>query len=853
MIKGNVVGQKLCADFPYIVGGSIDYLTAEFTFSDEWKGLDIWAHFSHGGTTYDIRLKDGKIEREDHLNLSDGHWHLYLHGTKEGMRITTNEVLFVVDESGAINGEPLPEIPLSAAEQIALDASDAREIAASVRKDADDGVFDGKPFTYEDFTPEQLAGLKGETGDTGATGVGVLSVEQTVKSNEDDGENQFEITLTNGDTYTFGVKNGSKGSTGETGATGATGETGVGIKSVEQTVVSTEDDGVNVFTITLTNDEQYTVEVRNGSKGSQGDKGDTGVGIESVKQTSTSTEDDGENVVTVRLTNGVEETLTFKNGSKGSQGIQGVQGVQGIQGESGKDGASVTVSNVSESTADGGNNIVTFSDGKTLTVKNGSKGSKGDKGDKGADGTMTFEDLTPEQKESLRGDQGIQGERGADGTSVTIASVTESTEDSGSNVVTFSDGKALIVKNGSKGSKGDKGDRGEAGQGFEISKTYASVAAMNAGYATDGVPINGFVLIETGNVEDADNAKLFVKLETGYSYLTDLSGAQGIKGERGEAGSDGKDGTSVMVANVTESSEDGGANVVVFSDGKSVTVKNGHRGSQGEKGETGAAGSNGVSVSSVVQTTTSSADGGENIITVTLSNGEKFTFSVKNGNKGSQGIQGEQGIQGIQGVQGIQGESGKDGTSVTVSNVSESTADGGNNIVTFSDGKTLTVKNGSKGSKGDTGEVDYSRLNGYLPLSGGTLTDNLYLGAGAIPASNYGAVLGTDNLRFFQLFGGEYYFANVDTSYNSPYKFGMYQWDDNFTFVTRWAAGNSFYKDAWQINGETAVTNFTERPTVQGAGVALQSEIPSVPTLKTETWTFTLEDGTTVTKAVYIG
>ena len=381
MIKGNVVGQKLCADFPYIVGGSIDYLTAEFTFSDEWKGLDIWAHFSHGGTTYDIRLKDGKIEREDHLNLSDGHWHLYLHGTKEGMRITTNEVLFVVDESGAINGEPLPEIPLSAAEQIALDASDAREIAASVRKDADDGVFDGKPFTYEDFTPEQLAGLKGETGDTGATGVGVLSVEQTVKSNEDDGENQFEITLTNGDTYTFGVKNGSKGSTGETGATGATGETGVGIKSVEQTVVSTEDDGVNVFTITLTNDEQYTVEVRNGSKGIQGDKGDTGVGIESVKQTSTSTEDDGENVVTVRLTNGVEETLTFKNGSKGSQGIQGVQGVQGIQGESGKDGASVTVSNVSESTADGGNNIVTFSDGKTLTVKNGSKGSKGDTGE----------------------------------------------------------------------------------------------------------------------------------------------------------------------------------------------------------------------------------------------------------------------------------------------------------------------------------------------------------------------------------------------------------------------------------------------------------------------------------------
>ena len=754
MIKGNVVGQKLCADFPYIVGGSIDYLTAEFTFSDEWKGLDIWAHFSHGGTTYDIRLKDGKIEREDHLNLTDGHWHLYLHGTKEDMRITTNEVLFVVDESGAINGEPLPELPLSAAEQIALDATEAREIAASVRKDADDGVFDGKPFTYEDFTPEQLADLKGENGDTGATGVGVLSVEQTVKSDEDDGENQFEITLTNGDTYTFGVKNGSKGSTGETGETGATGETGVGIKSVEQTVVSTEDDGVNVFTITLTNDEQYTVEVRNGSKGSTGD---TGVGIESVKQTTTSTEDDGENVVTVRLTNGVEGTFTFKNGSKGSQGIQG------------------------------------------------------EPGEKGADGTMTFEDLTDEQKESLRGDQGIQGERGEDGTSVTITSVTESPEDSGSNVVTFSDGKTLIVKNGSKGSKGDKGDRGEAGQGFEISKTYASVAEMNAGFATDGVPLNGFVLIDTGNVEDADNAKLFVKLESGYSYLTDLSGSQGIKGERGEAGSNGKDGTSVMVASVTESSEDGGANIVVFSDGKSVTVNNGRRGSQGEKGETGAAGSNGVSVSSVVQTTTSSADGGENIITVTLSNGEKFTFSVKNGSKGSQGIQGEQGIQGIQGVQGIQGESGKDGASVTVASVSESTADGGDNIVTFSDGKTLTVKNGSKGSQGIQGIPGENGKDGSNGKDGATGATGV--GVKSVTQTTASTEDGGSNIVTVTLTDGT---------------------TSTFTFKNG-SKGST---------GPAYTLNDTDKNAIASAVKA---------SLKTETWTFTLEDGSTVTKAVYVG
>ena len=53
---------------------------------------------------------------------------------------------------------------------------------------------------------------------------------------------------------------------------------------------------------------------------------------------------------------------------------------------------------------------------------------------------------------------------------------------------------------------------------------------------------------------------------------------------------------------------------------------------------------------------------------------------------------------------GNDGADGKDGTSVTVSKVTESTADGGSNVVTFSDGKTLTVRNGSEGKKGDTGE-----------------------------------------------------------------------------------------------------------------------------------------------------
>jgi lysophospholipase L1-like esterase len=76
-------------------------------------------------------------------------------------------------------------------------------------------------------------------------------------------------------------------------------------------------------------------------------------------------------------------------------------GKDGSNGTNGKDGTSVTVKSVSESTTDGGSNVVTFSDNKTITIKNGSKGSKGDKGDKGDTGAT--------------GATGAKGKDGADG------------------------------------------------------------------------------------------------------------------------------------------------------------------------------------------------------------------------------------------------------------------------------------------------------------------------------------------------------------------------------------------------------------------------------------------------------
>ena len=60
----------------------------------------------------------------------------------------------------------------------------------------------------------------------GADGIGIRSVEQTVTSTVDGGINVITVTKTDGTSSTFTVRNGSKGSTGATGKTGATGAAG---------------------------------------------------------------------------------------------------------------------------------------------------------------------------------------------------------------------------------------------------------------------------------------------------------------------------------------------------------------------------------------------------------------------------------------------------------------------------------------------------------------------------------------------------------------------------------------------------------------------------------------------------
>ena len=107
-----------------------------------------------------------------------------------------------------------------------------------------------------------------------------------------------------------------------------------------------------------------------------------------------------------------------------------------------------------------------------------------------------------------------------------------------------------------------------------------------------------------------------------------------------------------------------------------------------------AVGPQGVSIESVTQVVTSTEDEGENVVRVTLTDGEQSDFTVRNGSKGSQGIQGEKGDKGETGATGPQGPQGEQG---------------------IQGPKGDTGDTGPQGPKGDPGDVSADeRINGVL-------------------------------------------------------------------------------------------------------------------------------------------
>lgn len=168
------------------------------------------------------------------------------------------------------------------------------------------------------------------------------------------------------------------------------------------------------------------------------------------------------------------------------------------------------------------------------------------------------------------------------------------------------------------------------GDAFVIVKTYPSIQAMQDDYNNPEVKKGQFVMIDTGDVENEEDSRLYLKGNTEWKFISDLSGAQGIQGLSAY---------QVAVQHGFEGTEDEW--LISLKGEKGETGPKGDKGDTGEKGATGERGPQGLQ-------------------------GERGLQGVQ-GEKGEPGIQGpvgpkgEQGEQGIQGIQGPQGEPGPQG------------------------------------------------------------------------------------------------------------------------------------------------------------------------------------------------
>ena len=255
-----------------------------------------------------------------------------------------------------------------------------------------------------------------------------------------------------------------------------------------------------------------------------------------------------------------------------------------------------------------------------------------------------------------KGDQGIQGLQGPQGL------------------------QGLQGIQGPVGPIGPQGPKGDAGAPFAIKKTYVSIEAMNADYSNEEIKEGEFVIINTGNVSDEDNGKLFIKGTTKFDFLVDLSGIQGIQGPKGDTGLQGERGEQGPAGQNGAPGLQGPIGPAGPQGERGLT---GEQGIPGPKGETGAPGPQGIQgqkgeafryedFTEGQLEALKGPQGPAGAIGPQGPKGDAFTYNDfspeqleklkgPKGDKGEQGDVGPAGPAGIQGPQGVPGEKGETG------------------------------------------------------------------------------------------------------------------------------------------------------------------------------------------------
>ena len=248
------------------------------------------------------------------------------------------------------------------------------------------------------------------------------------------------------------------------------------ITDIKETYTSGETDPVKQFFYTFIAD----------LNGKQGEKG------KSAYEVALDNGFEGTEAEWLKSLKGADGTMSFDDlteeqkaelkGEKGDDGEQGKQGEKGDDGEQGEKGKSAY----------------------EVALDNGFVGTEAAwlKSLKGADGTMTFDDLTEEQRESLKGDD---GEQGADGNSVQYCTYNQALESPSSFIIADND-KTYFPKSTPK-----KGDIFITASGY-------------VGY------------IDSYTKTQADGVGAYIE-QTQYTFIANLNGTDGSGGNSAELAS----------------------------------------------------------------------------------------------------------------------------------------------------------------------------------------------------------------------------------------------------------------------------------------------------------------------------
>ena len=164
------------------------------------------------------------------------------------------------------------------------------------------------------------------------------------------------------------------------------------------------------------------------------------------------------------------------------------------------------------------------------------------------------------------------------------------------------------------------------------------------------------------NVSNGAKGETGAKGDKGDKGDTGATGAKGDKGDKGDTGSPGTNGVDGISPAVTTKEIDGGFAVTITdkNGSRTINVMNGDKGDRGEKGEQGNPGTDGQDGVSPTVTT-------ERVRSENGNYGYKITITDKNGDKAFSIYDGDKGEQGEQGAQGNPGADGNDGVSPDVS------------------------------------------------------------------------------------------------------------------------------------------------------------------------------------------